>query len=191
MHIIIQSLKHLIDIPKEQYDDKLQEIESHIHTIDINEVPQNEFRELYAHVVSVIENGSVDQKFNAIKLLGYLSHVETLAELNFGGYIKQYENLLKTADPHLYGPTHELIDHIEEIFREYTHRTSEPEEFAEYTTSIQTSMQKDIIDLLFRMQDLEKELEDDLDTDDTDRSHDFGVVYSMDTRDTRLRLVRQ
>ena len=95
------------------------------------------------------------------------------------------------ADRSLYKPNQTLLEHIEEVFRDYCHRLSVPEEHPEFTRHVHTDMQEVMISLVAWLQERETEIEEELEKDSTDRSHDLGMVHSADTSHLGLKYVRK
>lgn len=85
----------------------------------------------------------------------------------------------------------EAVEHIQNIVSDYTERLEHIQDFPEYMPAFVSQIQQIAIDLYFFLQDLESKHEREKDIVDTDRTTQFGVVSSVDTRDAHLKNIRQ
>ncbi len=190
MNHIFSELDTLIALPYNAFEKKLTKLEEEFRAISISDVVEEELESYFLRIRSEYSQATGDAAKTRLSLLAYISHFDELVEKFFPEYVHVFQETLDRPDQEdLWPMNYILLEHIEDILRDYTHRLSDPDQYPSYTGYIQELIQNSMIDLFFWLQEREQEAESN--AGENDKNTALLIRSSQDTKTPKLRYIRE
>ena len=190
MQTLFQALDTLLDLPFPAFEKRLVKLEEEFRNMSITDISEEELDSYFTRIRSQYDQFTDDPAKTRLAILGYLSHFDTLVEKFFPDYVLLFQSSLDRVDHlNIENGLYIFLEHMDEIFRDYTHRLSEPDQYPSYTGFIQELVQNSMIDLFFWLQDRESSQEKKASADD--RNTDLTIKNSFETKEPNLQFTRK
>jgi hypothetical protein len=187
---IFESFDSIIDLPYSAFEKKLDKLEETLGKVSVDEIDEDMLDEYFLRIKEEYTTQKLDGAKTRLGLLGYVAHFDVLVEKYFPDYVSLFQNVFEREDFESMAPVaYTFLEHLDEIFRDYTHRLSDPDNYPSYTNYIQEVIRESMIGLFFWLQECETKREKE--TGGKDKNTDIAIKISSETEDYELRFIRQ